>query len=110
MDFNIKIEGKNKYTRYGYIKGEIGKYKWYALVHKESLNNGIDPNTLEKGKGKITRLCVYKDVNINSDTHIKRYIFANYKRGWDVLSKNHKELIIQLVEYLDRRYNIVVIK
>ncbi|RKD31816.1 hypothetical protein BET03_12005 [Thermohalobacter berrensis] len=111
----MKVE-KSRKNRYGYIKGEINDYSWFALVHRKDVEYGIDPKTLKKGNGKITRLCVYKDIpislenNVKYDGVIKRYIFANYKREWDVLSPDHKYIVKNLVEYLERRYSIKLVK
>ncbi|KAB3535290.1 hypothetical protein F8154_06780 [Alkaliphilus pronyensis] len=106
MSWNIKIlPGKN---RYGYIKGEIDYFHWYALVHKDSVSFGIDPINLEGGYGRISRLCVYKDIPMSSYT--KRLIYANYKRRWDVFNTSYEDMIRYLVEYLERIYSIKLVK
>lgn len=114
MELNIEIE--NKKTRYGFIRGKIGNYNWFALVQKEDVDYAINPNTLEKGKGKIVRLCIYKDIlindNIKKDGNItfRRLIYASYKRDWEVLSKEHNEIVKKLVDYLNRRYSLRLVK
>jgi hypothetical protein len=113
MDLEIKIE--NKKTRYGFIKGIIGDYSWFALVHRENVDYGINPRTLMKGNGKIVRLCIYKEEPFMMNTKedeilIRRYIYADYKREWDVLSSTHIHIVKRLVDYLERRYNIKLIK
>lgn len=107
MLFNIKIDYKLK-SRYGYIKGEIDRFMWYALVHREDVDYGIDAETLEIGQGKVSRLCIYEDIPMSNYT--KRLIYANYKRGWDVFNKNYKKMVLDLVSYLDRIYSIRAVK
>ncbi len=106
MSWNIKVfQGKN---RYGYIKGEIDHFSWYALVHKETVDYGITPYNLEAGKGRISRLCIYKDIPMSAYT--KRLIYANYKRKWEVFNSSYEAMIRELVEYLDRVYSIKLVK
>lgn len=107
MLFNIKINYNTK-SRYGYIRGSIDKFAWFALVHKESVDFGIDPETLKMGNGRVSRLCIYEDIPMSSYT--KRLIYANYKRGWDVLNKNYEKMVLDLVSYLDRIYSIKAVK
>lgn len=104
--WNIKIHySKN---RYGYIRGQIDHFDWYALVHREAVPFGINPDDLEKGGGRVSRLCIYKDIPMSNYT--KRLIYANYKRKWDVLNSNYEEMVKALVEYLERRYSIQLVK
>lgn len=105
--FNIKIHYGAK-SRYGYIKGEIDNFSWFALVHREDVEFGIDPENLQGGKGRVSRLCLYKDIPMSNYT--KRLIYANYKRGWDVFNKSYESMIIDLVGYLDRIYSIRAVK
>ncbi|KAB3529877.1 DUF7678 domain-containing protein [Alkaliphilus serpentinus] len=106
MSWSIKLSpGKN---RYGYIKGEIDHFQWYALVHKDNVDYGIDPISLNEGTGRISRLCIYKDIPMSSYT--KRLIYANYKRKWDVFNSSYEDMIRYLVEYLDRIYSIRLVK
>lgn len=106
MECNIKVyQGKN---RYGYIKGEIDNFSWYALVHKDCVDFGLNPSALDSGNGRISRLCVYKDIPMSSYT--KRLIYANYKRKWDVFNNSYELMIRNLVEYLERIYSIRVVK
>lgn len=113
-NYNIKIDkGCNKY---GYIKGEIDNYAWFALVHKEEMDFGINPIDLSKGKGRVTRLCLYKDqADYGGNPYlptlsVKRYIFANYQRDWSVLNRNYYDMVKELITYLERRYSLRVIK
>lgn len=114
MDYNIKIDdGKYKY---GYIKGTIDNYYWYALVHKEKTDYGINPLDLQTGQGRVSRLCLYKEFCDQGGnpylptSSIRRYIYANYRREWDVLNYNHEEMVRQLVSYLERRYSLKLVK
>lgn len=105
--FNVKISYGAK-SRYGYIKGEIDNFSWFALVHRDEVDFGIDPEKLEAGKGRVSRLCLYKDIPMSSYT--KRLIYANYKREWDVFNRSYEKMIMDLVEYLDRIYSIRAVK
>ena len=97
--FNIKINYNTK-SRYGYIKGEIDSFTWFALVHKEDVEFGINAENLRTGKGRVSRLCLYKDISMPNYT--KRLIYANYRRGWDVFNKSYEKMVSDLVGYLDR--------
>lgn len=104
---NIKINYGSK-SRYGYIKGEIDGFSWFALVHREEVEFGINPENLEAGSGRVSRLCLYRDIPMSSYT--KRLIYANYKREWDVFNRSYEGMIMDLVEYLDRIYSIRAVK
>ncbi|HZJ76337.1 MAG TPA: hypothetical protein VFC70_01385, partial [Oscillospiraceae bacterium] len=105
--FNIKVNYNTK-SRYGYIKGEIENFAWFALVHKEDVEFGINAENLEMGEGRVSRLCLYKDIPMSNYT--KRLIYANYRRGWDVLNKSYRKMVLDLVKYLDRIYSIKAVK
>ncbi len=106
MSLNIRI--CNSKSRYGYICGEIDNFYWYALVHKDNVKFGINPRDLNAGNGRVSRLCIYKDVPMSNYT--KRLIYANYKRQWEVFNRGYEEMIRILVEYLDRRYSIRLVR
>jgi hypothetical protein len=103
-----KIKVCSSKNRYGYIKGEIDNFSWFALVHKEEVDYGINPYDLGEGSGKVSRLCVYKDIPMVNYT--KRLIYANYKRQWDILNSSYEDMVKELVEYLERRYSIRAVK
>ncbi len=105
--FNIKIKCSAK-SRYGFIKGKIDSFDWFALVHREDVEFGINAESLKMGEGRVSRLCLYKDIPMSDYT--KRLIYANYKRGWDVFNKNYEKMILDLVGYLDRIYSIKAVK
>lgn len=114
MDYNIKInDGKHKY---GYIRGKVDNFYWYALVHRELSETGINPVNLKSGQGRVTRLCLYKEVveqggnPFSPTSSIRRFIYANYKRDWDVLNSDHVEMVKQLITYLERRYSLKLVK
>lgn len=102
--------------KHGYVSGIMDEFKWFALVYKEESSCGIDPNTLKKGQGRITRLCLYKETIEETGNPFKltyktnRYIYANYARKWEILNVNYLEYIKKLVEYLERRYSIKLLK
>lgn len=112
--YDIKID-KNC-SKYGYIRGEIENYAWFALVHKDAVENGINPDDLTVGIGRITRLCLYKDHTdflgnpYMPSLSVKRYIFANYHRDWSVLNKNYYDMVKELITYLERRYSFKLVK
>ncbi len=107
MLFNIKVNYNTK-SRYGYIKGKVDSFAWFALVHRENVKFGINVENLEMGKGRVSRLCLYKDISMSNYT--KRLVYANYRRGWDVFNKSYEKMILDLVTYLDRIYSIKAVK
>lgn len=111
--YNIQVNKANK--QYGYIDGMINDIYWFALVHTEIVEDGIDPVTLEKGFGRITRLCLYKDSTsfegnpfLPSMT-VRRQIFVNYQNEWSVLNSQYVDMARDLIHYLDRRYSLRII-
>lgn len=111
--YNIKVNKANK--QYGYIDGMINDIYWFALVHSEVVEDGIDPVTLEKSFGRITRLCLYKDSTsfegnpfLPSMT-VRRQIYVNYQNEWSVLNSGYVDMARDLVQYLDRRYSLRII-
>lgn len=111
--YNIEINKANK--QYGYIDGIIEDVYWFALVHADIVEDGIDTITMEKGFGRITRLCLYKDSTsfegnpfLPSMT-VRRQIFANYQNDWSVLNSQYIDMTRDLIQYLDRRYSLRII-
>jgi len=115
-NYNYDIKVDRSCNKYGYIRGEIDNYAWFALVHKDAVESGINPDDLSKGMGRITRLCLYKDqTNFLGNPYmpslsVKRYIYANYQRDWSVLNKNYYDMVKDLITYLERRYSLKLIK
>lgn len=112
--FDIKIDKST--NKFGYIKGNIDDFAWYALVHKDEVEHGINPIDLTKGYGRISRLCIFKDQSDFSGNpyapsmSVRRYIFANYHREWSVLNRNYYDMTKELISYLERRYSLRIIK
>lgn len=111
--YNIQVNKANK--QYGYIDGMINDIYWFALVHTDIVEDGIDPVTLEKGFGRITRLCLYTDSTsfegnpfLPSMT-VRRQIFVNYQNEWSVLNSQYIDMARDLIHYLDRRYSLRII-
>lgn len=115
-NYNYEIKIDSNCNKFGYIRGNIDNYAWFALVHKEAVENGINPEDLSKGVGRITRLCLYKDhSDFLGNPHmpslsVKRYIFANYHRDWSVLNRNYYDMVKELITYLERRYSLRLVK
>lgn len=111
--YNIIVNKANK--NYGYIDGSIEDIYWFALVNRESIENGIDPITLEKGYGRITRLCLYRD-NTSFEGNpflpsmtVRRQIFVDYQEDWSVLNSNYVQMAKDLINYLERRFSLKII-
>ncbi|ABY93498.1 MAG: Uncharacterized protein XD65_0006 [Caldanaerobacter subterraneus] len=104
----ITVESKN--NQYGIIYGRIDDYNWYALVQKEKVSYGINPVTLEKGDGKVSRLFVYKKFSSKIPNDFIKSVVADYRHKWNWLEKDKKELITRLVNYLELRYSLKVLK
>lgn len=112
--YNIKITSNQK--NQGYVEGTIDDYAWFAILHDEPIEAGIDSVTLERGVGRVTRLCIFKDSSaVEGNPYlpslsIKRLIFANYQREWSILNSNYREMTRELIAYLERRGAMKVIR
>lgn len=106
----IKVESKN--NKYGIIYGEIDGYNWYALVQDKKVDYSINPKTLRKGNGRISRLFIYKETNDNKimANELIKSVIADYRHKWNLLNKDQKDLIQRLVNYLELRYSLKVLK
>lgn len=108
--YNINVNRSNK--QYGYIEGHVGDISWYAMVNDHDVNKGIDPVTLDKGVGKVTKLCLYKDItSFEGDPFlpsmtVRRQVFINYQEEWQVLNATYLDMAKELIEYLDRRFSL----
>ena len=111
--YNIVVNKSNK--NYGYIDGYINDIYWFAMVHDEVVENGIDPVTLEKGFGRVTRLCLYKDsTTFEGDPFlpsmtVRRQIYVNYQEEWSVLNSAYIDMARDLIHYLDRRFSLRIV-
>ncbi len=112
--YNIKITSSQK--NQGYVEGTIDDYAWFAILHEEPMETGINQNTLERGVGRVTRLCIFKDSSsVEGNPYlpslsIKRLIFANYQHEWSILNSSYKEMVRELIAYLERRGTLKVLK
>lgn len=100
------MKGRITVTRnsgHGIISGRIMHYHWFALVQPEPTNYGINPRTLLKGGGRVSRLNVYI-------LGRKKKVVADYCRGWIELKHNYIDIVRELVDYLERRYSLKVVK
>jgi len=111
-----KIEVDYNRARFGYLYGRIENYKWFALVQDSEVSYGINLKTLDAGMGRVVRLCIYKEsyINNNQDKRwgkvFKNLVIADYKRRWETINLEHKDIIERLVNYLDRRYSLIIVK
>ncbi len=112
--YNIKITSSQK--NQGYIEGTIDDYAWFAILHDEPIESGIAADSLERGIGRVTRLCIFKDSSaVEGNPYlpslsIKRLIFANYQREWSILNTSYREMVKELVNYLERRSTMKLVR
>lgn len=111
---NIKVINDHRHR--GYVEGEIDGLTWFAIVHDDPVETGIDPDSLKRGMGRVTRLCIYQDTSsIEGNPYlpslsIKRMIYVNYQREWSIFNYNYRGMTKELVEYLERRSSLHIIK
>jgi hypothetical protein len=116
MTYKYKIEILNTTKNQGFVEGAIDDFSWFAIVQEEPVEFGIDPHTLSKGAGKVTRLCLYKDnYDVEGNPYlpslsIKRMIYANYQHEWSILNHKYRDMVYELVTYLERRYSMHVLR
>lgn len=114
--YNHQIKVLTTNRTMGYVEGTIDDYTWFAIVHDEKMEFGIDPTSFQKGYGRVTRLCIYKDAyDVEGNPFlpsmsIKRVIYANYQHEWTILNYKYYDLIKELVVYLDMRYSMRLVK
>lgn len=106
----IRVHSKN--NKYGIIYGEIDGYNWYALVQDKKVAYGINPVTLDCGNGRVSRLFIYKSVYNGKimPKELLKSVIADYRHKWNLLNTNQKDLIQKLVNYLELRYSLKVLK
>jgi len=111
---NIQLERNSK--SYGFLKGSIDDYLWFALVHKDAVDYGIDPVTLNRGEGRITRLCIFREDRqfdgnpFMPSMTVKRTVYVNFHREWSVMNPQYRPLVEELVKYLERRYSFHIVR
>lgn len=116
MTYKYKIEILSMTKSQGFIEGSIDDFSWFAIVQEEPVPFGIDPESLVKGRGKVTRLCLYKDnYDIEGNPYlpslsIKRMIYANFQHEWSILNHKYRDMVMELVTYLERRYSMHVLR
>ncbi len=115
MSYKYEIHILNATKNQGYVEGTIDEFSWFAIVQEDPVPFGIDSVTLTKGRGKITRLCLYKDsTDVEGNPFlpslsIKRMIYANFQHEWSILNHKYRDMVKELVIYLERRYAMHVV-
>ena len=112
--YNIKVS-KIK-GGHGYVEGTIENKRWFAIVEDSHVNYAINPSTLEKGIGRVTRLCIYEeDTSFEGNPFlpsmtVKRHIYVNFQHSWSVLNTQHISMVKDLLHYLEMRsaFKVVV--
>jgi len=110
----IQIERNSK--SYGFLRGSIDDYLWFALVHKYQVEYGIDLETLDRGFGRITRLCIYKEERqfdgnpFMPSMTVKRTVYTNFHREWTVMNPQYRPMAEELVAYLERRFSFHIVR
>lgn len=106
-EHNIKVINDHRHR--GYLEGEIDGMLWFAIVHEEPVETGIDPETMKRGMGRVTRLCIYQDSSsVDGNPYlpsmsIKRIVYVNYQREWSIFHYDFRSMTRELVKYLERR-------
>lgn len=112
--YDIQVTHDIKHN--GFIEGTIGDYSWFAIVEDHEVPYAINQKSLRKGKGKVTRLCIYSDesgVDGNPflpSMSIKRMIYANFHHEWSTFNLTFREMVHDLVTYLSRRFSMRMIE
>ncbi|HHV73118.1 MAG TPA: hypothetical protein GXX41_00400 [Thermoanaerobacterium sp.] len=106
----IKVYSKT--NKYGIIYGKIDDYNWYALVQADVVDYGINPETLSKGVGRVSRLFIYKDIerDVLNQSTISESVIADYRHKWNFINDDKKDIVKKLVNYLELRYSLKVLK
>jgi len=114
--YKHEIHVDRKQKSYGYLTGQIDELSWYALLHKEDVSYGINPTTLKRGSGRITRFYLYEEKSsfegnpFAPSMSLKRTIHAEFDDGWKILNPNYMSYIEELISFIDRRYSFKIIK
>lgn len=113
-EHHIKVINDHRHR--GYLEGEIDGMLWFAIVHEVPVETGIDPKTMKRGMGRVTRLCIYQDSSsVDGNPYlpsmsIKRIVYVNYQREWSIFHYDYKSMAQELVEYLERRCCMHILK
>ncbi len=114
--YKHEIHVDRKQKSYGYLTGHIDQLSWYALLHKEEVPHGIDPETFKRGYGRITRLYLYEEKSsfegnpFAPSMSLKRTIHAEFDDGWKILNPAYMSYVEELITFVDRRYSFKIIK
>lgn len=114
MAYDIKIDEGCRQT--GMVEGTISHYEFYAQVNHEVQRNGIDSLTMQRGSGRITQLCIYRDEMDNAGDpyrptiSIKRHIYVHYEEEWKIYNFTFQNMIAELVHYLERRGSLEIVR
>jgi hypothetical protein len=109
-EHDIKITSINKIL--GYMDGTIDTHSWTAVISDKESSEAIDPATLKPGRGRIMKLSIFSD---ESDVEgnpfipaitVKRHIFINYDRGWELFNRKYSDMVCELVGYISARISI----
>ena len=100
----------------GYMEGTLDEYLWFAVIEDEERENCLDAKTLKISKGKISRLCIYKETSVVGGNpfvpsiSLKRLVFANFLNEWNILNGEYKSMAWDLAMYLENRSRITIVK
>ena len=114
MSYQIKVDQLNK--RFGFIEGSVSHYDFYAEVSRENVPQGISLINMQKGDGKVIKLCIYRDETENEGDPflptitIKRHIYIDYDLDWKIYNFTFQHMVYELVQYLERRGQINIIR
>lgn len=84
--------------RDGILRGYTGDCEFEIRLARDAVSYGLDPDSLYKGGGRITRLVLYRMVN--DDVCVK---VAAFDRGWLYGRQRHLGTVRRIVDYLERR-------
>jgi hypothetical protein len=83
--------------RDGIVRGEAGPYQWEARLARGPVSFGLNPQTLYKGRGRIARLVLYRQLGETTCTQK----VASYDGGWRFGRKAHLPLLSRIVAFLE---------
>ncbi len=79
-------------------RGRIGTIAWEARVTGRPVSYGMNPRTLLKGQGRVTRLVVYQQIGRAEVPHK----LALYDGGWQYGRKHNLAVIQRVMAELER--------
>jgi hypothetical protein len=84
--------------RDGILKGYTGDCEFEVRLARNPVSYGLDPDTLYKRGGRITRLVLYRPLNDSFCIKV-----AAFDRGWLYGRRQHLGAVRRIVDYLERR-------